>query len=87
MLYDNNEVRARGFGELGEMGIYFSGTGEQRPNFERNKDNIGEQGTKENKFSNFGEQGNKPIYSRGGGEGTLDCLINDLCHFLIIFSK
>ena len=44
-------------------GIYFRGTGEQRPHFEGNKDNIGEQGTKENKFSIFGEHGNKPIYS------------------------
>ena len=56
-------------GNWGKMGIYFSGTGEQRPNFERNKDNIGEQGTKENKFSNFGEQENKPIIPGGGGGG------------------
>ena len=26
------------------MGIYFRGTGKQRPNFEGNKDNIGETG-------------------------------------------
>ena len=29
----------------GQKGIYFRGTGEQRSNFEGNKDNIGEQGT------------------------------------------
>ena len=57
-----------GFGEQGKQGIYFRGTGEQRPNFEGNKDNIGEQGTFENKFSIFGEQGNKPIYFRGTRE-------------------
>ena len=38
----------RDFGEQGKKGIYFRGTGEQRPNFEGeqgNKDNIGEPGT------------------------------------------
>ena len=43
-------------------------SGEQRLNFEGNKDNIGEQGTYENTFSIFGEQMNKPIYFRGTGE-------------------
>ena len=52
-----------GFGGTGERRIYFRNTGKQRPNFERNKNNIGEQGTLENKFSIFGEQGNPP----GGG--------------------
>ena len=31
--------------EVGKKGIYFRGTGEQRPNFEGNNVNIGEQGT------------------------------------------
>ena len=37
-------------------------------NFEGNKDNIWEQGTLENKFVIFGEQGNKQIYFRGTRE-------------------
>ena len=36
---------SQGFWGTGEKGIYFRGTGEQRPNFEGNKDNIEEQGT------------------------------------------
>ena len=36
---------SQGLWRTGERGIYFRGTGEQRPNFEENKDNIGEQGT------------------------------------------
>ena len=35
----------RGLGEQGENGIHFKRTGEQRLNFEGNKDKIGEQGT------------------------------------------
>ena len=58
----------RGFGEHRNKGIYFKGIGEQRQNFEGNKDNIGEQGTYENNFLIFEEQGNKPIYFRGTRE-------------------
>ena len=43
-------------------------TGEARSNFEGNKDNIGEQGTQENKFSILMRQGNKPIIFRGTRE-------------------
>ena len=39
------EALPGGFGEQGKQGIYFSGIGEQRPNFEGNKEGIGEQGT------------------------------------------
>ena len=35
----------RGCGEQGKKRIYFMGTEVGRPNFEGNKDNIGEQGT------------------------------------------
>ena len=35
----------QGFWGTGGKGIYFRGTGEQRPNFAGNKDNVGEQGT------------------------------------------
>ena len=43
----NNRGPARGLGEHGEKDIYFRGRGEQRPSFEGNKDNSGEQGTLE----------------------------------------
>ena len=51
-------------GVLGNRGkrAFISG---EHGNEQGNKDNIGEQGTYENKFSMFGEQGNKPIYFRG----------------------
>ena len=44
----------------GNKGKMLRGTG--------NKDNIGEQGTQENNFSIFGEQGNKPNDFRGTRE-------------------
>ena len=36
---------SQGFWGTGKKGIYFWGTGEQMPDFEGNKDNIGEHGT------------------------------------------
>ena len=41
----NSEALPGVLGNRWKRGIYFRGTGEQRPNFEGNKDNIGEQGT------------------------------------------
>ena len=55
----NNEALLGVLGNRGKRTL--RGT---KANFEGNKDNIGEQGTKESKFSIFGEQGNKPIYFR-----------------------
>ena len=54
----------RGFGEQGTQGIYFRGTGEQRPNFEGNRGTKTILGNREHK-SNFRFLGNKPIYFRG----------------------
>ena len=60
-------------GVWGNKGIYFRGTGEQRPNFEGNR-GTGEQrqywgtGNIENKFLILGEQGNKPVYFSGTRE-------------------
>ena len=53
------------------MGIYFRGIGEQRPKFEvkrGTKTILGNREHKKNKFSIFGEHGNKPIYLRGTRE-------------------
>ena len=52
---------SREFWGTGEKDINLRGT---KANFEGNKDNNGEQGTLESKFSILGEQGNKPIYFR-----------------------
>ena len=52
---------SRKFWGTGKKDVNLRGT---KANFEGNKDNIWEQGTKESKFSIFGEQGNKPIYLR-----------------------
>ena len=49
----------------GEKGHLFQGNKGQ--NFEGNKYNIGEQGTSENKFLVFGEQGDIPVYFKGTG--------------------
>ena len=57
-----------GLGEQGNKGIYSRGTGEQRPNFEKNRGTktiYGNREHRKNKFSILGEQGNKPIYFRG----------------------
>ena len=55
------------FGEQGNKGIYFRGTGGQRLNFEENRGTKTILGNREHRkqFSIFGEQGNKPIYFRG----------------------
>ena len=61
---------------IGEMGICFRGTSEQRPNFERNEGTKTILGHREHKKTDFrfffrggGEgQGNKPIYFRGTRE-------------------
>ena len=50
-------------GVLGNRGKMSFISGEQRPNFEGNKDNIGEQGTQENKFSIFGNMGTNQFIS------------------------
>ena len=55
----------RGFGE---QGIYFRGTGEQRPNFEGNRGTKTILGNREHKKTNFRFLGNKPIYFRGTRE-------------------
>ena len=56
-------------GVLGNRGKRVIISGDYRPNFEGSKDNIGEQGTKENKFSFLWGtsqfiSGNKPVYFR-----------------------
>ena len=66
ILHTYQRGPSRGFGEQGERVII---SGEHRPNFEGSKDNIGEQGTKENKFSFLWGtsqfiSGNKPVYFR-----------------------
>ena len=50
--------------DFGEQGIYLMGTGEQRPNFDGNKDNIGGGGG----IYDFGGTGNKLSYFRGTRE-------------------
>ena len=65
----NNVGTPRDFWEQGKRGIYFRRTGNQKTNFEGNKDNIGDQGTLENDiFSILWEHGNRPIYFRGTRE-------------------
>ena len=46
-------------------GIYFKGTEEERPNFEGNRDNIGEQGILENKIG--GNRGTNQFISEEQG--------------------
>ena len=67
----NNIGTPRGFGEQGKRGIYFIGTGNQKPNFEGNKDNIGDQFTLANdifRFVETGEQAN--LFQGNKGTGT-----------------
>ena len=65
--YHNVEALPGVLGNRGKKGIYFRGTGEQSPTFEGNGEQrqYGEEGTQENTFSMFVEQGNKPIFFRG----------------------
>ena len=49
----------RGFGEQGNKGIYFRGTGEQRPNFEGNRGTMTILGNREHKKANFPFLGNR----------------------------
>ena len=49
----------RGFGEQGKKGIYFRGTGEQRPNFEGNRGTKTILGNREHKKTNFRFLGNR----------------------------
>ena len=67
----SRELKTSEFRGTGEKGIYFRGTGKQRPNFEGNmgtKTILGNREHKKTKFRFFGEQGNKPIYFRGTRE-------------------
>ena len=48
-----------GFGEQGKQGIYFRGTGEQRPNFEGNRETKTILGNREHKKTNFRILGNR----------------------------
>ena len=50
---------SQGFWETGEKGIYFRGTGEQRPNFEGNKGTKTILGNREHKKTNFPFLGNR----------------------------
>ena len=68
MVDDTIARPSQGFYGTGKKGIYNRGTKAKFWGEQGNKDNIGKQGTYENKFSIFGEQGNKPIYFRGTRE-------------------
>ena len=48
-----------GFGEQGKQGIYFRGTGEQRPNFEGNRRTKTILRNREHKKTNFRFLGNR----------------------------
>ena len=52
---------SQGFWGTWGNGIYYRRTGEQRPNFEGNREH-------KKHISTFGVQGNTPIYSRGTRE-------------------
>ena len=57
-----------GFGEQGKQGIYFRGTGEQRPNFEGNRGTKTILENKEQKKTNFRFLGNKETSQFISGE-------------------
>ena len=64
---------SQGFGEQGKRGIYFRGTGEQRPNFEGNMGTKTIMGNREHKKAIFilwgtGEQSN--LFKGNKGTGT-----------------
>ena len=63
----------RGFEQQGKQGIYFRGTGEQRPNFEGNRGTKTMLGNREHEKTNFrfwktGEQAN--LFQGNKGTGT-----------------
>ena len=57
-----------GFGEQGKKGVYFRGTGEQRPNFEGNRETKTILGNREHKKTNFRFWGNRGISQFISGE-------------------
>ena len=61
---------SQGFWGTGENGIYFRGTGEQRPNFEGNRGTKSILGNREHKKTNFhflGNRGTSQFISREQG--------------------
>ena len=91
----------RGFGEQGNKGIYFRGTGEQRPNFEGNRGTKTILGNREHKKTFFfdykgtGEQANlfqgtrehvHPWEGLTGDLSNLLCFQSSLRLFILIFN-